>query len=58
MDTDKFTTKLCFGDGDVYVYLTVLNILGATIINIYNDLGPVITVENIFFKFTKIYEKC
>ena len=49
-------TKLCFGDGDVFVDLTLLNILVATIISIYNELGPVITVENIFYKFTKIYK--
>ena len=50
-------TKLCFGDHDVFVDLTLLDILLATIISIYNGLGSVITVENIFYKFTKIYEK-
>ena len=48
MDTDKFMTKLSFGDGDVFVDLTLLNILVATIISIYNELGQVNTVENIF----------
>jgi hypothetical protein len=48
MDTDKFMTKLCFGDGDVFVDFSLLNILVATIISIYNELGTVITVENIF----------
>ena len=33
---------------DVIVDLTLLDILLATIISIYNELGPVITVENIF----------
>ena len=28
-DKDKFMTKLCFGDGDVFVDLTLLNILAA-----------------------------
>ena len=41
-------TKLCFGDHDVFVDLTLLDILLATIISIYNELGPVIKVENIF----------
>ena len=27
--TDGFMTKLCFGDGDVYVDLTLLNIIAA-----------------------------
>ena len=27
--TDGFMTKLCFGDGDVFVDLTLLNILAA-----------------------------
>ena len=27
MDTDGFMTKLCFGDGDVFVDLTLLNII-------------------------------
>ena len=40
-------TKLCFGDGDVFEDLTLLNILVATIVSIYNELGPVVTVENI-----------
>ena len=37
-------TKLCFGDGDVFVHLTLLNILAA-----YNYLylGPVVSVENV-----------
>ena len=29
MDTDGFMTKLSFGDGDVFVDLTLLNILAA-----------------------------
>ena len=45
--THGFMTKLCFGDGDVFVDLSLLNILVVTIISIYNELGPVITVENI-----------
>ena len=48
MDTDKFMTKLCFSDCDVFVDLSLLNILVATIISIYNELDPVIKVENIF----------
>ena len=32
-------TKLCFGDGDVFVHLTLLNI--------YNELGPLVLVENV-----------
>ena len=58
MDTDKFMTKLF--NHDVFVDLTLLDILLAKIISIYNKLGPVITVENIFSKnlqkFAKIYE--
>ena len=38
-------TKLCFGDGDVFVDLSLLNILVATINSIFNELGLVITVE-------------
>ena len=56
MDTDKFMTKLCFSDHDVFVDLTLLDILLATVISIYNELGQVITVENIFYKFTKFYK--
>ena len=41
-------TNCVFGDGDVFLDLTLLNILVATIIYIYNELCPVITVENIF----------
>ena len=41
-------TKLCFGAHDVFVDLTLLDILFATITSIYNELGPVIIVENIF----------
>ena len=48
MDTDKYMTKWCFGDGNVFVDLSLLNIRVATIISIYNELGPLITVENIF----------
>ena len=33
-------TKLCFGDGDVFVDLTLLNILAAYN-SIFNELGPV-----------------
>ena len=40
-------TKLYFGDGDVFVDLSLLNILVATNISLYNELGPVITVENV-----------
>ena len=54
MDTDKFMTKLSFGDGDVFVDLSLLDILVATIISIYNELGPVITVENIFLYLQKM----
>ena len=50
-------TKLCFDDGDVFVDLTLLKILVATIFSIYNDFGPVITVENILQKFIKIDRK-
>ena len=52
-------TKFCFGDGDVIVDLTLLNILASynyLIISIYNELGPLVTEENILFKFTKIYK--
>ena len=42
-------TKLCFGDGDVFVDLSLLNVLVATIISIYNELGPVVS-EKIFVK--------
>ena len=36
-------TKLCLGDGHVFVDLTFLNILAAlTIISIYIKLGPVV----------------
>ena len=31
-------TKLSFGDGDVFVDLSLLNILVATIISIYNNV--------------------
>ena len=40
-------TKLCFGDGDVFVDLYVLKFLLLTIFSIYNKLGPFITEENI-----------
>ena len=40
-------TKLCFGDHDVFLDLTLLDILLATIIYIYNELGPVVSVENV-----------
>ena len=52
MDTDKFMTKWCFGDGNVFVDLSLLNILVATIISIYNELGPVISGKC----FLKIYK--
>ena len=48
MDTDKFMTQSCFGEGGMFVDHTLLNIFVATVISIYNELGPVITVENIF----------
>ena len=35
MDTNTFITKWCFGDGNVFVDLSLLNILVATIISIY-----------------------
>ena len=44
-------TKLCFGDGDVFVNLTLLVLL-LTFISIYNELGPVVSVENVNKKFT------
>ena len=34
-------TTLCFGDGNMFVHLTLLNILAANNISIYNELGPV-----------------
>ena len=52
-------TKLCFGDGDVFVDVTLLNILASynyLIISIYNELVPLVTEENILLKFTKIYK--
>ena len=39
-------TKVCFGDGDVFVNLTLLVLL-LTFISIYNELGPVVSVENV-----------
>ena len=46
-DTDGFMTKLCFSDGDVFVGLTLLKFWLLTITSIYNELGPVVTGENI-----------
>ena len=40
-------TKLCFGDGDVFVDLTLLNILLLTIFSICNKHGLLVTEENI-----------
>ena len=42
-------TILCFGDGDVFVDLTLLNSLAAnkSIISINNELSPVVSVENV-----------
>ena len=42
-------TKLCFGDGDVFVDLTLLHNLAAYnyLYYIYNELGPVVTVKNV-----------
>ena len=53
-------TKLCFDDHDVFVDLTLLDILLAIIISIYNELGQVITVEKYsknLQKFMKIVKK-
>ena len=38
-------TKLCFGDGDVFVHLYI--ILYWTIFTIYNELAPVVSVKNV-----------
>ena len=57
--TDGFMTKLCFGDGDVFVDLSLLNILASynyLIISIYNELGLLVTEENILLKFTITYK--
>ena len=61
MDTNKFMTKWCLCDGEVFVDLSLLNILVDTIISIYNELGPVlqwkIFPKNLQ-KLTKLYENC
>ena len=50
-------TKLCFGDGDVFEVLTLLNVLA-----IYNEFDPLETLRKIFCKnlqrIYKIYENC
>ena len=40
-------TKLCFGDGDVFEVLILLNVL-ATYNYIYNELCPLVTEEIIW----------
>ena len=47
MDTDGFMTNLCFGDGDVFVDITLLNALAINNISIYNALCPVVREKNI-----------
>ena len=39
--------KLHFGDGDVFVHLTLLNILAAYNHSIYIELGQRVSVENV-----------
>ena len=45
---DGFMTKLCFGDGDVFVDITLLNTLAINSISIYNVLCPEAREKNIF----------
>ena len=40
-------TKLCFGDGDVFVDITLQNTFAVNNISIYNALCPVVGEKNI-----------
>ena len=45
--------KLCFGDGDVFVDITLLNNLAVNNMSIYNARCPVVKREKTLPKFTK-----